>query len=255
MKRAQWCGILLLLICCTGVAAAQATSGEYYTLLFSSNGCSSCGDVDMFVFTELTASYPEFVVVDYELSEYTANSVLNRDFSETYGVMQSIPKMILGNNLTFIGKTNILTNITPILDAQRNGTFADSTSLLTFETLDISSLDGYPKLWRANRVLIFEEGGADAVFLKNLINTPDINGTLAGHQYETITPPAIQVGKQNITFEHAVRVEGWVLQWNDVELPADANSSVVTPLAVWGALGALAVVAVAAAYKKTWKIN
>ncbi|MBT8508209.1 hypothetical protein AZH53_07300 [Methanomicrobiaceae archaeon CYW5] len=163
--------------------------------------------------------------------------------------------MILGNNHAFVGKNTILTNITPILDAQRNGTFADSTSLLTFKTLDISSLEGYPKLWRANRVLIFEEGGAENAFLKDLINTPNINTTLAGHQYETITPPPIRVGKQNITFEHAVHVEGWELQWNDVELPADANTSVATPLAVWGALGAFAVVAVAGANTMTRKIN
>ena len=241
MKRTQWCGVLLLMMCCTGITAAGADEGEYYALLFSSNGCGSCEPADMYVFTNLTQQYPELVVVDYELSGHPANGMVNRKFSELYGVSQSVPHVILGENLTFLGRNAIVTTIAPVLDAQRNGTPPAYGSLLRFETLDPSSLEGYPKIWRANRVLIFEEGGADAVFLKNVINTPNINTTLSGHQYEVISPPPIRVGKQNITFEHAVRVDGWVVQWNGVDMPSDANTSVATPLPVAGLLSAIVI--------------
>jgi len=250
MKRTQWCGVLLLLMCCTGVAAAQTDSGEYYALLFSSNGCSSCGDADMFVFTELTTSYPELVVVDYELSAHSINNVVYQEFLEAYGAEKRVPMFILGQNLVFTGRSKILDNITPILDAQHNGDFADTTSLLPFETLSLSDLDGYPKIWRANRVLIFEEEGGDEVFLKKLIDTPDINTTLSGRQFETISPPPVRVGKQELTFDHAVRVEGWVLQWNDVEMPVEAKTSFATPVPVWGAFSALVAVAAAGMRKQ-----
>jgi len=243
MKRTQWCGVLLILMCCTGVAAAQDNGGEYYAFLFSSNGCGSCEDADLFVFTELMASYPELVVVDYELSGHSVNAVVYREFSEAYNVRQSVPMAILGQNLTYVGKGAITNDISPVLDAQRNGTPPASESLMRFETLSLSALEGYPKLWRSNRVLIFEEEGGDAMLLKKLIDTPDINTTLSGRQYETISPPPVRVGKQELTFDHAVRVEGWVLQWNDVAMPVDANSSVATPLSVWGALSAMVAVA------------
>ncbi|HDQ07727.1 MAG TPA: hypothetical protein ENN44_02960 [Methanoculleus sp.] len=235
----------MILLTCTGAAAAQDTGGEYYALLFSSNGCGSCGPADMYVFTNLTQQYPELVVVDYELSGHPVNGMVNRKFSELYGVSQSVPHVILGENLTFLGRNAIVTAIAPILDAQRNGTPPASGSLLRFATLDLSSLEGYPKIWRANRVLIFEDGGADAAFLKEVITTPNINTALSGRQYEVISPPPIRVGKQNITFEHAVRVEGWVVQWNSVDMPSDANNSVATPLSVWGAVCAMAAVAAA----------
>jgi hypothetical protein len=250
MKRTQWCSVLLLLICCTGVAAAQDNGGEYYAFLFSSDGCGSCGDADMYVFIELTASYPELVVVDYELSGHAVNAAIYREFSEAYNVRQSVPMIILGQNLTFVGKGAIIDDISPIFDAQRNGTPPSSGSLMRFETLDLSSLEGYPKIWRANRVLIFEDEGADNAFLKELIDTPNINTTLSGHTFETISPLPIRVGKQELSFDHAVRVEGWVLQWNETEMPVDANSSVATPLSVCGSLSALGVLVIAALRKQ-----
>ena len=240
MSLIRWCGILILLACCIGNVCAHDMGGTYYAYLFSSNYCNSCEQADMFIFTEITTLYPELVIIDYELSGHTVNALVNRDYSEIYGTGNDVPKIIFGDNLTLKGMNPIIGDTQYLLESKIKE--SDSESLFQFNQIDLGSLEGYPKLWRANRVLIFEEGGAENAFLKDLINTPDINRTLAGHPYETITQPSIRVGKQNIIFEHAVRVEGWVLQWNDV--PVDANSSFATPLAVWGTLFAVMVAAI-----------
>jgi len=230
-------------MCCAGVAGAQDNGGEYYAFLFSSNYCYSCEKVDMFVFTNITQSYPELVVIDYELSGHSVNAVVNRNFSERFNVSQDVPKIILDDNLTLKGMNVIISEVGPLLEKLLNETPPASGSLMAFKTLDISALEGYPKLWRANRVLIFEEEGADTAFLKELINTPNINKTLSDRQYETISPPPVRVGKQELTFDHAVRVDGWILQWNGDPL-AEPTAAVVTqsPLPAWLALVALGAV-------------
>ena len=244
MGQTRWLVVFLLLTISTGSVTALDSGDEYYITIFSCMFCDGAEEMKYTIISEWLESYQDLVVVDYDTGFYPVNERINKEYSVKYNVSYDLPKAFVSENLTFFGVDEILISIPIILEDH-----ISESSLYSLESLNISSLKGHPMIWHGDRVFINSEPDGDGKFILELIRTGNINDTLWDHPYEVVPPSEVMVSPNNyLTFKHAVRVDGWVVQWavdessEEVlieETPGDTKGKVSTPFSAIMALAGL----------------
>lgn len=181
---------------------------------FTGIGCSHCARTDPSVLDKLPKS-TRLVVVEYEIYHDAQNSRLMTKYNDIYGQGLGIPQIIFDKDRHTIGDRPIIQGITDMIaEADGNPCPMIDGSSVTFEDMDITALPGMPKIWKDEKILLFSGGGGDAKLLKDLLVSDDVLSVLEGAQYDVIKPVAAPISGADIPFDNAVRVEGWIFQWN-----------------------------------------
>ncbi len=175
---------------------------------FTGIGCPHCARTDPYVLEELTEKYTDFIIIEYEIYQEQSNPPMVLQYHASYGSGYGIP-LVIYDDRYISGDVPILNNFIP---SESKCPLADGTAV-SFSELDLTTLPGKPKIWRSDRILV-GSGEADNELLHTLLMTDNIAKTLNQISYTDINPKKIQLSGKEVEFDHAVKIEDWIFQWN-----------------------------------------
>jgi len=211
--------IVLLILNISSVFAqtpAENTEEKICVVYITGVGCPNCAITDPAVLTELTNKYTNLIVIEYEIYHQrednieTANGYFNNYLPN---IRAGVPLIIFNKNQVGLGRFDVLDSENIIKNSNSNKCPLPNGSSTDFKDLDMTSLPGKPKIWTNNRILIKQEGG-DNNELKQLL-TQEPSPSLK-KDFKKIEPLPIEISEVDILFEHAVKINGGVLQWEIV---------------------------------------
>jgi hypothetical protein len=195
------------------VSAQETVCAVYVTGI----GCPNCAVTDPAVTSDFAAANPDYVVIEYEVYQKNADNYPVADgYFSSYipqGVRQGVPFLILNTGNTYIGRYEVLEAESVITGMTSNKCPLPDGSSVSFSELDINSLEGKPNIWTSDRVLVSEGGGTESALLKELL-FGDVDAVLNGMEYEETGPVPVQLSGSEVAFDNAVRLDGWLFQWN-----------------------------------------
>jgi cytochrome c biogenesis protein CcdA len=210
-------------------AAAAAQEDPAVAFYFSGVGCSKCAEVDPVVFGEWLTTFPDIILIEYEIQNHPENAVVHEEFTRMYGIPTGTPLLVVSGEHWFLGKSAILGDGRDMITLlQENpGSLGGAFRL---DRTSLTDLEGRPTIWRGDRALTRTGTGGDSDTLRRLLTTHDPTAGLEGAGYAETAPVPPAFAGSSVTFAHAVTLGSWLYQWNgpDVTLPAP-GSSLPTP--------------------------
>ena len=205
---------LVLFLLLSPAAFALDNNENVCAVYFTGIGCSHCARADPVVLGTLPKT-TNLIVIEYEIYRDAINSRLMTGYNDNYNTGFGVPLIILNNDKFIRGDSPIITQLKGTVNelGSNNCPLADGTSL-SFEDLDITSLPGKPKIWKGERILMAVNGTGDSNVLKNLLTTDNPLKALESIDYELIEPKAVPLSGTEVTFDNAVKISGWIFQWN-----------------------------------------
>jgi cytochrome c biogenesis protein CcdA len=199
------------------VSGAAAPASPVCAWYFTGVGCSNCAQVDPLVLGDWLATHPDLVVIEYEIYEEGANAPVYDRFVEQHALEYGIPLFFISPGQVMRGVRAITAEGPTVL----NGTFSQSDGaggIMHLESCRISGLEGSPKIWCGDRILIRSGVGGDDGLLRQVLVAEDIGAALEGEAYAPCEPCDVQRSGTVVAFDHAVRLEGWTFQWRGAGL-------------------------------------
>ncbi len=202
---------------------------------FTGIGCPHCAKSDPYIFEEYLKTHPDVVVIEYEIYRTPGNARIGLAYADKYKSRTGIPHVYLPNT-EILGDLPILKNLVGTVDAipeEQKDVCLTLDGLVKYDELDFNQLPGIPKIWRDNRILIREEDGTtpvDSYVLKELLSTSScgVKEILEDNniEYEIIHPEPVALSGREVKFDNAIRLNGWVFQWNGEGIyPGDTNTN------------------------------
>lgn len=187
------------------------------SVYFSGIGCSHCAKSDPLVLDKIFKNNKNLVVIDYEVYRSQSNAPLMRKYDDVYDVGLGIPLLLFNQDNSIVGDKEIKSKFSNLIkDNKVNKCLLPSGEEEYFKNIDLNSVDGEPKFWVKDRVLIRESGGLDNTKLHELLlaNNEDLPFILDSISYTKIDELKEDISGGKINFENAVRINGWVFKWN-----------------------------------------
>ncbi len=198
-------------------ASQREESGVTCLAYFTGIGCPHCAKADPVVLQQLLQKHPSTIIIEFEIYKERNNAPLIELYNSRYGSGYGIPLAVFSKDNHVVGDTPIIGNINSIVTSLKNNSCPLPSSHVAFEALDLAKMPGKPKIWADGRILIKDTGStANSRQLKKLLfRDYNIQSILSGLQYTEITPIAVELSGKTVSFKKAVRVEGWIFEWND----------------------------------------
>jgi len=212
---------LMLIFSISFISVSAQQTKDTCAIYFTGVGCPHCANVDPVVFIDTLNNYSNLIIIEYEIYQDSENAPLLIDYNEKYSTGLGIPLIIFEQGYE-IGDRPILENINLIIE------YGPSKCILldgskTFENLIINELQGKPKIWTKDRILIKDSDSTNKN-IKNLMTTENFLEVLEGSDYSIVIPQKIAISGQNIEFENAIQVDGWIFQWNGPSIESKCPS-------------------------------
>ena len=209
--------IFLCLIAASPLVSAQESENTICSVYITGVGCPNCAFTDPFLLTNLTAEYPNFVVIEYEIYQsQTENQKKAGEYFENYILSgrSGVPFLIFSKDKTALGRFQVLDSGEIIKNLNENLCPLPDGSSVDFKDLDIANLPGKVKIWTKNRVLISGNAGNNEI-LKKIITENDLESVLEEIEFTEIEPEPVSISNGFIEFKKAVKIGEWTLQWNE----------------------------------------
>ena len=210
-------------------AAAQEKNGTLVGYYFTSDGCSHCANVNPHLLGDWLKTYPSLVVVEYELATRPGNYAAMADMDRMYRTGLSVPFFFVSPASIYTGDTAILSGVPTLLQALKKDPAARPAESLSLDSLDPASLKGMPRIWYQDRILIRTGPGGDSTVLRRLLADPDPARALGGTRWTRTLPVVVTHPGVEASFPHAVQLDGWIFQWNGIDVQGDGNDATLTP--------------------------
>jgi hypothetical protein len=215
-------GAVLLFTVLSVPGAESLVEKDVCAVYFTYVGCPHCAITDPLVLSELPEQYPNLFVIEYEFVLEPENSYVLYDYNEEYGCGTGVPLLIFDAEDTIVGDTPILQSIEGIIEEGPNPCPVLGGSA-GFADLDLAGMPGKPKVWAKDRILIKTGEGGNNPLLKELLIVENLSAVLLEADFQAVTPePVLLSGArfpqlnvmQQVEFEHAIRIDNWIFQWN-----------------------------------------
>ena len=216
------------------VAFAENEQNTVCAVYFTGVGCPHCAKTDPIVLIDLLKEYPNLVVIEYEIYQQQVNAPLFFEYSSEYELELGIPLISFNKHNYFAGDTPIIENIRGIINQFSNsGCPLIDGSSVDFNNLDITSLEGQPKIWKGERILIKTDSEGDNEILKKLLFADDINFIIdkESFAYNIIDSKPVALSGKNIYFDNAIQLDGWIFQWNGEKINAGLQQNTTSTIA------------------------
>jgi len=163
------------------VVSAENICVTYFTGI----GCPHCAKTDPVVLSKLPEEYANLLI-------------------------------IFGKNDYIKGDLPILENIRNKLDSLKGNKCPLTNGNYDINQIDFNNLLGKPKIWTKNRILIREDKGSQLSneILRQLTLTDDLLSVIKNTNYKVIDPQPVPISGNQINFEHAVKIDNWIVEWN-----------------------------------------
>jgi len=211
--------LVLLILNLSGISA-QNNENIICSTYITGIGCPNCAITDPALLSGYTSKYPNLIVIEYEIYNLRAS---NQDIANQYfksyipNTRAGVPLIIFNKNQTGLGRFQVLDSEEIIKNLDSNDYPLPDGLSIKFNDLDITNLKGKIKIWTQNRVLISGNKGNNEI-LKKLLTTENISSILENIDFEEIEPEPVLISEGQVEFSHAIKIDGWVLEWNGESL-------------------------------------
>ena len=221
MKFHSLKSLAIIMGICLFIPLAEARICAVY---FTGVGCPHCAKTDPVILGDLLKKFPDLIIIEYEIYQQSENAPLLYSFSSQYNTGLGVPLIIFKENNYIIGDLPILNNIESVIESiETNDCPLIDGSSISFEKLNLTALPGKPKIWKGERILIYSEGGGNSSLLKELLIAKNVSSILEGKKYEFIEPKAVALSGRYVKFDNAIKVNGWIFEWNGEKIGRKAK--------------------------------
>jgi cytochrome c biogenesis protein CcdA len=209
--------ICISLLLPTIVKAQESQSELKYATYFTGIGCPHCTVASPFI-KNLIDQNPEFVLVEYEVYENSKNATLISNYNDVYNTGTGIPVIFFDEDTKLVGDSDIENNVKLQYMQQESNVIQAVDGLTPLDEFSIDDIDGFPRIYRKDRVAIrtnvraLTEEQNDQII--SFITSRLSQWTATKQEGEIVTPQAVQYPGGSATYENALNINGWLLQWN-----------------------------------------
>lgn len=183
---------------------------------FTGIGCPHCAKVTPVLHNKINTT-GNFLIIEYEIYQQTANAKYMNLYSNKYGSGLGIPLVFYDEPNYDLGDVNILQNFDNKLSKSPINTIELTTGYMDMLTADFNRLDGKPKIYGKDRVaykntnkpLSTEENK----IIRDFLLTEDLNSyvkELKGKKIKTLTIK-ISGGEEN--YNYGLSIGSWNILW------------------------------------------
>ncbi|MCD4811756.1 hypothetical protein K8R14_04095 [bacterium] len=219
----------ILLLTATNIFAQEETSQFNIATYFTGIGCPHCSLASPYI-KEILEENSNFILIEYEVYEESMNATLITDYNDEYGVGMGIPVLFLGEETILVGDSEIKNNLKLSLSTNTTtNTFHLPNDRVPLEDFELNTLKGYPKIYRKDRAVIRKSittlSEAQNKEIVSFLTNQLADWTLQIQEGELVTPQIVKYPGGSETYQHALSINGWVLQWNGdvVQTKAEIN--------------------------------
>jgi cytochrome c biogenesis protein CcdA/thiol-disulfide isomerase/thioredoxin len=208
---------LLLLLSFGSNIYAQEETDLTVSTYFTGIGCPHCSIASPFI-KENVEEDGSLIVIEYEIYEDTRNAPLIYEYNDKYNIGLGIPVIFFNENDNLAGDVDIKNNLKIYLNSPQNNQVQTLEGLVDLKDLNISQLVGFPRIYRQDRIAIrqsnnslTEEQNAEIL---SFITSDLSDWTSEKQEGEIVNPVIVRYPGGAVEYEHALTVNGWLLQWN-----------------------------------------
>lgn len=204
------------------------TTSNKYAIYFGGIGCPHCAKVSPVLNKKVKEG--GFVVIEYEIYKNLGNSQMLNQYSESYDLSLGIPQILLSENIKESGDTSILSKLDQMIsDSKENTISLPDGSSVSFDKLNLNDLKRYPTIYAKDRVAVrkdLKEITTDENnMIKEFISAPTVEKAIANLNGKKVKTEKVEYSGGSLSYENALKVNGWILQWNGESINRDTNSS------------------------------
>ncbi len=226
--------------------APVMAAGKTCVVYFTGVGCPHCATADPLVLEELPLEHEGLVIIEYEIYQKQSNAVIFYNYHPDYASGYGVPVLVFGPGESVVGGYPLVNDASQAIESHAESPCPLLGGQVSFEELDLSSIEGNPTIWAGGRVLIGKPADSEASdFIKALLFEEDVVAALEARNCFEVEPVPVPLSGEDVLFGHAVEVSGAVFQWNGPSLgnvstgtigDGDANAVVadLTPAKVLG---------------------
>ncbi|KUK76946.1 MAG: Cytochrome c biogenesis protein [candidate division WS6 bacterium 34_10] len=208
----------LLLVAFSNRSYAQDINTDLkFATYFTGIGCPHCSVASPFI-KNLIEEESNFVVIEYEVYEETRNATFISQYDDTYGIGLGIPVIFFDEETILAGDTPIQNNLQLQMLQNHSNIVQTPEGLLELQDFTLDKLPGFPRIYRKDGVAIrtnvrkLTEAQNEQIL--SFITSDLTEWTSVKQEGEIVTPEVVRYPGGNATYEHALSVNGWLLQWN-----------------------------------------
>ncbi|MCW1301337.1 MAG: hypothetical protein QXX71_02595 [Candidatus Nanoarchaeia archaeon] len=196
---------------------ALAQKGEFCLIYFTKVGCPYCAISDPIVLSKWLGEYPKLRIIEYLIND-EENSQLFEKYAYTYPkVYPYVPQLIISQENVAIGLDQVV-KVEKLINESEFNPCLLLEGQVNFSNLDLGLLPAHPKVWVGNKLILPGSSRLNSTLILELIESPDPASYLdsLGIAYQRIEPEIIPIsGGRGIKFEKALRIDDWVIEWNE----------------------------------------
>lgn len=207
---------LLFFIGDTTNAEETATDLKFSTY-FTGIGCPHCAQASPFI-KQTVEENSDFVVIEYEVYKESLNAQLISQYHDNYNIGLGIPVILFNKDGILVGDTNIRNNLQLLISQQNRDLIPTPDGLEGLNEFTMDKLPRYPRIFRKDRVAIRENltelSDSQNEQILSFITSELSEWVSTKQEGEVVTPKVVEYPGGSATYEQALKINGWLLQWN-----------------------------------------
>ncbi len=208
-----------MLIAILAITIAPIVFSSGCVVYFTGIGCPHCAHADPVVMGAALNGTP--IVIEYEVyRNANYNARVFEDYAKRYGLELGIPTIVFENG-SIVGDRDVISKIR----TTRFGKCPTLDGYEYFKNLNLSSLPGRPKVWLDGMVLIRTDGSSNETQVKMILD----------HKFsafERVQPEPVTLSGRNVRFKNAVKIQGWIVEYETSEHKNDHTTTFVAILII-----------------------
>lgn len=214
---------------------AQESTQLKSVVYFTGIGCPHCAKVAP-VLHEKVNTDGNFLIVEYEIYQQTANSKYMNSYSNKYGSGLGIPLLFYNEPNYDLGDVNILKNFDDKLKNTPINTFELVNGYMDILSADLNKFDGKPKIYGKNRVA-YQNTNKDLSpeensIVRDFLLAQDLNAYVKELEGKKVKILTIKISGAEEVYDYGITVGSWNILWRGdapKETSTGNNSAIDNP--------------------------
>lgn len=206
---------------------SNAQEERKFAVSFTGIGCPHCAQVSPQLHSRVENG--TLIVIEYEIYSNVANSQAFSTYAQSFDLDLGIPQILFNKDMKGIGDAPIIENIDSMINkAVANEIPLADGRLISFEDFNLNSLVRYPTIYSKDRVAIRKSitqlSEEENEQIKTFIYSSSINDALSSLKGNSTKAEIVKTPGGNLTYDHAIKLNGWLLQWSGDAIPVIENT-------------------------------
>jgi cytochrome c biogenesis protein CcdA len=198
-----------------------------FAVSFTGIGCPHCAQVSPQLHNRVENG--NLILIEYEIYSNVANSQAFSTYAQSFNLDLGIPQVLFNKDMKGVGDAPIIENIDSMIKkAVANEIPLADGRVISFEDFNLNSLVRYPTIYSKDRVAIRKSitqlNEEENEQIKTFIYSSSINDAVSSLKGSSTKAEIVKTPGGNFTYDRAVKLNGWLLQWNGDAIPVVENT-------------------------------